>query len=164
MYRFAYIPVVKNSLLEKNGLSRQGRISSVLLLLCFVNDIYCIHATRRPPLISAQPPVWPRGRCQIWRNSMWIMSQYLAHLPVWQRPDQKHTAHLCASIQYLRWFSLNFCISTTSCPTHVKYVIHQFCAKHIISLLPQKHQVLLNIFAKWEPVLKIYNFQRQKIH
>ncbi len=67
-----------------------------------VSEVYCIHATGCSPHISAQPPVYPKGRCQIWRNSMGIMSQYFAHPPVWPRPGQKRTVRLCASIQYYR--------------------------------------------------------------
>ena len=61
---------------------------------------YCIHATRRSPYVSAQPPVWPKGHCQIWRNSIRIMSQYFAHPPVCPQPGQKCAARLRAWIQY----------------------------------------------------------------
>ena len=72
---------------------------AIRTICCPAVRTYCIHATRRSPLISAQPHVWPKGHCQIWLNSMWIMSQYFAHPPVWLQPGWKCTVRLRAWIQ-----------------------------------------------------------------
>ena len=84
--------------------ANQSAFNIIILLLC--KKLYCIHATRRIPHVSTQPPVWPRCRRQIWCNSMGIMTHYFTHPPVCQQPGQKCTARLHAWIQYKCWLLL----------------------------------------------------------